>query len=90
MPFVGAEEITCAMPICEDHDRCIGQTDREVGVLLHDPSALRDIGCGEGFQLIHAALDFVDEGDLRCLTDAPADQVIEFRQNKRRDESRRS
>ena len=70
------------MAVRQDHDGGVSQADGKAGVLFHDSPAQRDVIGGERFELIRTAVDFVDECDLRGMTDACADQIIELRQHQ--------
>ena len=84
MPLAGTEKINGAVAIGDDHDRRVGETDRQAGVLLHDSPAQHDIVGRERFELIRSALDFAEECQLCRAAQPLSDEEVDLGRHERR------
>ena len=82
MALVRAQEIQGSVPVRQNDDRSVRQSNAKVGVPLHDSPGVADILGGEQLELIGAARDLVDERHLRPVTDSAGNQIVQFCEHK--------
>ena len=87
--LVRAQEVQRFVAVGEHHDRRIRQSDPKIGVPLHDSLGMAHILRREEIELVRPARDLLDKSHLRLMADSICNQVVQFRENKGRDNARR-
>ena len=86
--LVEGEHIEALVSLGKHDDRCVGQSEVQVGVATHDGRRRSDICRAELGQLVRASCDLIEESQLRSLGSPGCEQVIQLGQHKRRENPR--
>lgn len=84
--LVERQDVPHAVPLGENHDGRVRESDPEVRMALENRERRRGVGRVEAFELVGAARDLGEKRRLSCDSDVLAEEVIEFRKHERRQE----
>lgn len=86
MTFVECEHIQGIVALRQHDIRCVSQPQSEIRVALDHAHNFCHIGLGERLQLVRAPAYLTQQRDFRVSANPSRQQIVQFRQNKRREQ----